>query len=317
MDTQKNVIKDLDAEELALLARRYYTTRFPNPQRLGCPPPGEIVMVVSRGLAPDQDLREHLFECSECFGEYRQALAQRRTAPEEVTWRRRMASISTIASISTLKRSVVATATMVMILSSLFFIDRLIWPISAPDVTNNPVARSTPSGAGGAAPNQIAAIAMPPVEELSMGGARKSSSNVGSRGPGDETIDVDLDDYQVFRRVGRAKTSAASEGLSGRGGSQTRGEPEETPPGEKIISLPATRANLVLRLPESGVPGKYNVSLINAFGRPLLSNSAFSSDGVKLRMTLDLRRVPRKKYRLRLGRNGEAPAFYDVIVGAR
>jgi hypothetical protein len=95
------------------------------------------------------------------------------------------------------------------------------------------------------------------------------------------------------------------------------GEPDGEAPGERIISLPATRANLVLRLPETGVSGKYDVSLIDAYGRPLLSNSASSSDGVKIRMTLDLRRIPRKKYRLRLSRYGEAPAFYDVIIGPR
>jgi hypothetical protein len=75
MDTGENEIKDLDAEDLAPLARRYYATRFPNPQRLGCPSPGEITKVAPRRRAPDQALRERLFKCSECFGEYRQALA--------------------------------------------------------------------------------------------------------------------------------------------------------------------------------------------------------------------------------------------------
>jgi len=59
-----------EVEDLVTLARRYYATRFPNPQRLGCPPPGEITKVASRRLAPDQALRERLFKCSECFSEY-------------------------------------------------------------------------------------------------------------------------------------------------------------------------------------------------------------------------------------------------------
>jgi len=64
-----------------MIARGYYATRFPNPQRHDCPPPGEITKVMSRGLAPDRALREHMFKCSECFGEYRQALAQCPPAP--------------------------------------------------------------------------------------------------------------------------------------------------------------------------------------------------------------------------------------------
>jgi len=58
-----------DIDEIVALARQYYASGFPNPQRRGCPPPGEIVRVVSRRRAPGQALREHLFECSECFGE--------------------------------------------------------------------------------------------------------------------------------------------------------------------------------------------------------------------------------------------------------
>lgn len=313
MNTEEDEIKDLDAGELASLARRYYAICFPNPQRVGCPPPGEIIKVVSGRRIPDQALREHLFECSECFGEYRQALAQCRPAPDEVAWRKRLASI--IAS----RHSAAATAMVVLILSSLF-IDRLIWRMVAPEAGQ--LARSTPSdaragGAGEPAPDQTVAIAKPPVEQWAVGGAWKSSSILKPGGPGAETIDVDLENYQVLRRSLRGRSTAVSEKPSGRDGAKTTGEKDEAPPGEKIISLPATRVNLVLRLPETGVPGKYNVSLINAFGRPLLSNSAFSPDGDKLQVTLDLRRVPPKKYRLRLWRNGEAPAFYDVIIGAR
>ncbi len=75
---KENMVKDLDAEALVALARRYYAIRFPNPKRLGCPPPGEIMKAVSRRQTPDRALREHLFECSECFCEFYQSMAQHR-----------------------------------------------------------------------------------------------------------------------------------------------------------------------------------------------------------------------------------------------
>ena len=84
MDTEENEIKDMDAEDLASLARRYYATRFPNPRRIGCPPPGDTTKAASGRRAPDRALRKHLFECSECFSEYLQALAQCRPSPDEV-----------------------------------------------------------------------------------------------------------------------------------------------------------------------------------------------------------------------------------------
>jgi hypothetical protein len=307
----------LDAEELASLARRYYAARFPNPQRLGCPPPGDIIKVVGNRQAPDEALREHLFECSECFGEYSWELAQSRPAPDEAAWRKLLVTIFTS------KRSAMALAPVILILLSLslIFIGILILRKSAPEAGQT--ASSTPSDAMAGGPGEStsnpAAVAIATIpKSIENGGAIAGSWKLlGITAPVAETIEVDLDNYQVFRRSQMERLTPASDELSERGGAKSSGEPDEAPPGEKIISLPATRANLVLRLPETGVPGKYNVSLINAFGQPLLSNFAFSPDGAKLKVTFDLRRVSPKKYRLRLWRNGEAPAFYDVIIGAR
>ena len=314
METEGNNIRDLDAEELASLARRYYAARFPNPQRLGCPPPGEIINIVRSRHAPDETLLEHLFECSECFGEYRQALAECRPASGEVAWTIRLLSFLTS------KRS--AMAMVILILLSLFIIPRLVWRKPASETlqiadSTSPDARV--GGAGELASPPVAAVAIATIPKLTGNGrgvtwAWKSS---GISSPRAEIIDVNLDNYQVFRRTQREGLTSASQESSGIGGPKSSGTLDDASLGEKVISLPSTRANLVLQLPETGAPGKYNVSLIGAFGQPLLSSAAFSHDGVKLQVTLDLRRVPLKKYRLRLWRNGEAPAFYDVIIGAR
>ncbi|HKQ91096.1 MAG TPA: hypothetical protein VJZ77_10455 [Blastocatellia bacterium] len=316
METEGNNIRDLDAEDLASLARRYYAARFPNPQRIGCPPPGKIIKIVRSRHAPDGILIEHLFECSECFGEYRQALAECRPAPDEITWTMRLLSFLTS------KRSATTMATVILILLSFSIIPRLVWREPASETLQigdlaSPDARV--GGAGESASPPVAAIAIATIPKLTGNGrggtwARKSS---GISSPRPEIIDVDLDSYQVFRRSQREGLTTASQESSGMGGPKSSGTLDDASPGEKVISLPSTRASLVLQLPETGAPGKYNVSLIGAFGQPLLSSAAFSHDGVKLQVTLDLRRVPLKKYRLRLWRNGEAPAFYDVIIGAR
>lgn len=316
METEGNSIRDLDAEELASLARRYYAARFPNPQRLGCPPPGEIIKIVRNRHAPDETLLDHLFECSECFGEYRQALAECRPAPAEIAWTMRLLSFLTS------KRSATIMATVILILLSISIIARLAWRKPASETLQigdltSPDARI--GGAGESASPPVAAIAIATIPKLTGNGRGETwawkSSGISSPRP--EIIDVDLDSYQVFRRSQREGLTTASQESSGMGGPRSSGALDDASPGEKVISLPSTRASLVLQLPETGAPGKYNVSLIGAFGQLLLSSAAFSHDGVKLQVTLDLRRVPLKKYRLRLWRNGEAPAFYDVIIGAR
>ena len=316
METEGNNIRDLDAEDLASIARRYYAARFPNPQRLGCPPAGEIIKIVRSRRAPDEDLLEHLFECSECFGEYRQALAECRPAPDDVAWTMRLLSFLTS------KRSAATIAPVILILLSLVIIPRLGWrkPVSeAWQIAHSTSPETRAGGAVESASPPAAAVAIATIPKLTGNGrgvtwAWKSS---GISSPRAEIIDVDLDNYQVFRRSQREGLTSASQESSGMGGPRSSGALDDASPGEKVISLPSTRASLVLQLPETGAPGKYNVSLIGAFGHSLLSSAAFSHDGVKLQVTLDLRRVPLKKHRLRIWRKGEAPAFYDVIIGAR
>lgn len=316
METEGNNIRDLDAEELASLARRYYAARFPNPQRLGCPPPGEIINIVRSRHAPDETLLDHLFECSECFGEYRQALAECRAAAGEVAWTVRLLSFLTS------KRSAITMAPVILILLSLFIIPRLVWRAPASETLQIADSTSTYARAGVAGESvspPVAAIAIATIPKLTGNGrgvtwAWKSSGISSSRA---EIIDVDLDNYQVFRRSQKEGLTSASQESSGIVGAISSGALDEASPGEKVISLPSTRASLILQLPETGAPGKYKVSLIDAFGKSLLSSAAYSHDGVKLQVALDLRRISLKKYRLRLWRNGEAPAFYDVIIGAR
>ncbi len=62
-------------EELSAAAREYFSRDFPNPERVGCPNPEVIGGTARSGLMPDDELRAHLFGCSECFREYCEALS--------------------------------------------------------------------------------------------------------------------------------------------------------------------------------------------------------------------------------------------------
>lgn len=324
MDTEGNKISHLDAEELASIARRFYAARFPNPERLGCPPHGEMDRVVKHRQMPDQALREHLFECSECFGEYRQSLAQRRQpAADEGFLRNRLVLIvNRVASFGALKIS----ATAVLILSAVIILYlRGAAPEAGKELASSSASPETRAGDvaqgdGGSTSKPAAVGALKPISDDMAMAVANIPATVAKPA---ETIDVDLDNYLVFRQSLRERASDVSGDRVDRGGAKLRGKTAMEPygsqsaEGEKIISLPPTRTRMVFRLPETAIPGKYNVSLIDAFGKPLLSTYAFSPDGSKLRVALDLRRISSKKCRLRLSRNGEAPAFYDVIIGAK
>lgn len=83
---------------------------------------------------------------------------------------------------------------------------------------------------------------------------------------------------------------------------------------EKAIRLPRARARLELKLPPNSDPGRYRVSIMDAYLRPVIGKPAISQDGDRLTVELDLRRLPQRSYYLRLTHGDEAPGFYRVSI---
>jgi hypothetical protein len=65
-------------EELTAFARDYFSTDFPNPSRTRCPAPDDFKELISTHKPPSDELRRHLFGCSNCFQLYHDALAVRK-----------------------------------------------------------------------------------------------------------------------------------------------------------------------------------------------------------------------------------------------
>jgi len=83
----------------------------------------------------------------------------------------------------------------------------------------------------------------------------------------------------------------------------------------KSINLPASRARIVIELPERSVKGLYRVAIADVDGNPLKTEKERSSDGKTLTIILNLRGLSRRASILSVGRVDETPHFYPVIVG--
>src|SRR5690349_14902071 len=83
-------------DNLVGLAANHFAQDFPNPGSHECPVPGTFAALVSSGLLPSDDLREHMLMCSECFTNYRQELTRNRatqTVPRAHPQRTRLVPI--------------------------------------------------------------------------------------------------------------------------------------------------------------------------------------------------------------------------------
>lgn len=63
---------------MVMRARAQQSVDFPNPGRVGCSDPETLRARIASGALPGDELRAHLFNCSECFLSYRAELAAHR-----------------------------------------------------------------------------------------------------------------------------------------------------------------------------------------------------------------------------------------------
>jgi hypothetical protein len=296
-------------DDLVEFASSYFASDFPNPGRLDCPPSDTLSALVHSGQLPDQKLRAHLFGCSECFKEYRSALAAYSAEMKEVAsaesdswWSRLLAGVS-------LRPIPVFAGVLSLVL--LAFVGAYVWRVyrtapdqvfarqdSAPVVAGSegPSNNNLPSAELGASPSPLGSV-----QPITPQPVPKQTDNQ-RQGP-------------VLPPVPRPSTDDAliAMAIALDGYSVTRGGAAAS--GGEIKFSPA-RTRLLLTLSEGAAKGLYSVSLVGASGDTLYSRNVRSADGKTLTTTLDMRGLTPQKFSLRISREGEPPINVPIVVTA-
>lgn len=263
-------------------AREYFAEAFANPQREGCPSPGTINSVVRSGRLPESELREHLFGCSECFREYRAALAIHQHQHETAAgWWERLWRLLALHPIP----AAVATLAILTIGISWYWIHSADFSQTAREkttVVSPSLVNSVP------APTPDSSASEP--GSTGVESTRRVPENQMAAVIAPVDLSVDLNDKVALR------------------GAQENTDIKES------IGLTQRVIRLHLQLPEGSASGKYTVSLIDTDSRRLTQTHAVSRDGRRLNIGFDLTRVAKGRYRLQLQHRDEPPDFYPVIV---
>jgi hypothetical protein len=285
-------------EDLRVFAQEYYSKDFSNPEREGCPGRGTIKSLVRSETLPDDNVRQHLFSCSDCFMEYREAMAAYKGAPylHPTSWWKTLLSDFKLNPTWAL-----AAAAFFILITALGILsykpnkDSLLLP----SAQNIPEQKTLPSNANSSQPSGINTG-----ENITATAKRLPSSPR----PKPQSQPLSRRSQALIARV--AITIDLREDVM-------RAAEEAQNSGEKIIELPAARTSLLFNLPEGSDKGLYEVRIVDPFGKTLKSSRAMSPDGKILRVLLDLRGLAKARYRLCVSRTNEAPDCHQVVIGNR
>jgi hypothetical protein len=266
-------------EELILAAQKHFATAYPNERRAGCPAPG-VIMAARADLPPGDELRAHLFRCSECFNGYSAALQEhfRLTAPDSAAdWQTKL-----LRALSKWRAPMFAGVAASLLLVVSLLIQRR-GPSETPQSSQT---RSQPM------PVASAVNPLTPVPPAPTAGRPPDPLQEKPRPAEWIAIALDLNRYRAL-------------GDSIRGGSRR----EE----EKKIRLRPLRALLKLRLRRGSEAGLYRISVVDPNGNRLTGASARSRNGKSLDAVLDLRRAARMAHRLRVERGDDLNEYLIEI----
>lgn len=278
------------SDEIEAFARDYFASEFPNSAHTGCPPLPVLRQRARTGAAPDDDLRAHLFSCSECFREFRNAVAA--TEPDAERQRRKFFSIFGV--LSNFRQpafAMLALFAVVAIAAVWFLRERGAQPPTAlqAGASDHAPTLSTPRAPSGTIPGSEA------------GDNQTTRTDVSPDVSPDQTLPAARIDLRNFVALsGRERGAAASESEA------------------RPIRLAAARTRLNLRLPEGSAGGSYTIAVLDrATLRTVMSARSHSAAGRNLEATLNLDSLAPATYVLRIGRQNEAPADYLLVIERR
>jgi hypothetical protein len=278
---------DLNAsEKLILTVRKHFATSYPNEMRAGCPAPG-LILAARADEAPSDSLRDHLFQCSECFNEYSEAIRnwRQRTGPTKTAgnWRTKLKD-----ALSRWRAPLSATIAASLLLTANIIIQLKLkerrQQIESPQLS---YTRSQPA--------PVASAVNPPAPAPPALNIRRDSDSELRKPRHVESLAINLD-LNRYKALGDTM----------RGGS-IRDE-------ERKIELPPRRALLKLRLRKGSDAGRYRVSVVDPNSNRLIETIVHSRNGKSLSAVLDLGRAARSAHRLRIERGDDLNEYLIEIA---
>jgi hypothetical protein len=291
---KESVEEDREVETVTTSARKYFGEDFPNSTRVDCPSTDSIRNLISEKKLPSEDLRTHLFSCSECFNDYRVLLEQSKSiqVPNKGFLKFDLAPLF-----------VGAIAIILLCLGIGFWVlttrfnstdlARMSDPQLEKDVTPIvPVIENTNLS------SKVAIENSKKTNTESVVNRTKTSDNVTSGSKNNAVTSIKDDTSVPLSEKNKSEIDLTKQGIL----RSTANEDVQKP-----IHLQSEEIQLRVKLPENSPRGKYEIYVVDEFGNALTAKKSIQVSKPIISVQLDLRKIVGDKKRLCIGLTGEVP----------
>lgn len=316
-------LQDLSDEELTdevtAFSREYRASEFSNPHRKNCLPADIMQTVADSGELPGADFREHLLNCSPCFNEFqkiRQNASREGSAADEAGIVAKKESWfvfflkPAFAAFAVLLVSGAAAAIIVVFYAVR---DTSSSPDSGISVKKETVVNINENVRIDVSQNSETGPVIPQNKEKEPADSTHVKSKTGTNLPDSnkEKNGSGLKDNKNSARETQSNLLAKNIiKLDLSKAAVYRNDNSR----EMIYALPDARSKISVKLPENYPAGRYTVSLLSEFGKPLIENQIIPADGKNIRFNLDLSNKSGKA-RLCIAPKDEIPDCLAVTIG--
>ncbi len=305
------------AENFLAAAEDIYADKEPLSDRHQCLSKDSIHKIIDSDALPDEKLRSHLFDCPECFTNYREALANKTSGTvNDRNWTR-------IFSLPMVRFAAVGVAAGVIFALMIFSFWRFepgqkddlakdIKPVNSNNALeiaetsekkpDSQPGNEVPENESNAAEKKSEPQSSAPNSKILLPGSNsnssqkiKSSSKTKPETPpvidktDKETISLVLDENKVLRN--KSNNSEISR-----------------------VTLPGRKLNLKVKLPGGYPAGQYLVRITDAFGNILLERRTVAKNGTLNLEDFDLRSINKPAGKICLKTGDEIPDCFDVKI---
>lgn len=293
------------AREIHEMAHDYFGGNFPNPQRAGCPPPESFRKLLDEKGLPGDDLRNHLFGCSECFNEYRILL--RRAKSEPVSKKNAFL----------LQSKLLMAGGLTVILIAL---GGLFW-FSKTDSNSSLIAQSGNSEIGRSnsaavkdsenkADENAETNSKPAIENQPPVRAENAANTARQHGQTNRDKNKRQSTVKIFEPPLLAKNEAEIDLSNPVWRDSASGAAQKT------VRLEARETRLRVKLPKENPAGVYQVFLVDEFGKTVTEKKLIQAKNQTLVVRFDLRKIGGNQKRLCFAPVGEIPDCVLVNIAA-